>query len=71
MALFRYGMRMRPPGPGAQPKNGLVRVYNEIHGIFWGILDYDRRLSVAEQEQYSMMPLGVHEDDVNDEEDYL
>lgn len=58
MAKFVYKMLERPPGPGAQPREGLidVRFCDGSYPYVWGFAVYNRELTKEEQELYSMVP---------------
>lgn len=59
MHIYRYATLMRPPGPGAVPRRGLVST-NEQHlitpiGHFaWGVADYNRELNQVEVDAYEL-----------------
>jgi hypothetical protein len=59
MHIYRYGTLMRPPGPGAIPRKGLVST-NGQHlttptGHFaWGVADYNRELNQEEVDAYEL-----------------
>lgn len=65
MTVKRYYYRLRPPGPGCQPKAGLVAVtafgtcrYIESVGCkAWGVCEYDRELSNEEIEAFELVPV--------------
>lgn len=69
MTVYRYGLRMRPPMPGAIPKYGLVACH-DIEGMspsghyIYGLVDYKDRLTVGEVEAYELKYMGkVEEED--------
>jgi hypothetical protein len=53
-----YAPRLRPPGPGAIPKDGLVEVRE---GGTHGIVVYSRALSEKELGEYELNPIGFEE----------
>ena len=59
MHIFRYGTLMRPPGPGAVPRKGLMQTigkhFNAPTGHFcWGLAEYDRALTDEEINEYEL-----------------
>lgn len=61
--ICAYGMKLRPPGPGAQPKEGLLKAM-EFGGRYHGLLTYDRQLAAEEEYQYDLeFILGVDPQD--------
>jgi len=59
MLHARYATLLRPPGPGAVPKDGIIEMgFNEgtapsgHHA--WGWVDYNRYLTDRELEDYDM-----------------
>ena len=66
---YVYVMRMRPPGPGCQPKDGLIETSSlpiPFHGIpSWGTARYNRALTEEEEKNFEMEYLGVFEDKEN------
>lgn len=68
MRIYIYGLRMRPPGIGCQPKGGLTKfgdfdrrvVYEEFGGYpCWGWAAYTRELSDREVESYELAPVTL------------
>lgn len=62
MAKHRYACILRPPGPGAVPRDGLVNSACEsgtaMTGHFtWGWVEYSRRLTEQEERIYDLMYL--------------
>ncbi len=57
--IVRYAFLMRPPMPGAMPREGLLEC-KEIRGTApsghhaWGWADYDRQLSPEEIQNYEL-----------------
>lgn len=66
MKLYVYILRLRPPGPGCQPMEGLVKVSTEpipFHGRqSWGTASYNRPLTKEEEQHYDMEYLGTIEE---------
>jgi hypothetical protein len=59
MHIYRYGTIMRPPGPGAVPRRGLIEThgghFNAPSGHFcWGLAEYDRPLTDEEVSAYEL-----------------
>ena len=58
-AYYSYALLMRPPAPGALPKEGLIHV-SYLQGktasghYYWGSAEYNRRLTEEELKQYDM-----------------
>lgn len=65
--LYRYACLMRPPGPGAVPRDGLVEcgyeqdVDPDTGQDYWGWCDYDRPLTKKEISSYELCYLGYSE----------
>lgn len=59
MIIARYALLMRPPMPGAVPRNGLIEC-QEIRGVTpsgraaWGWAEYNRLLSDQEIASYEL-----------------
>ena len=57
---YRYGFLLRPPGPGCQPRDGLVstKCIDGIHILYnhrlWGWAVYDRMLTEEEVFHYDL-----------------
>jgi hypothetical protein len=55
---YSYWMQLRPPGPGAQPMDGMIQCnnreiwYNGSH--YWGEVIYNRELTREEVSHYDM-----------------
>jgi len=62
MIVYRYYCRLRPPMPGAIPRDGLVRTADfdwpqSFNGVAaWGWAEYDRELSAGEVADYELSP---------------
>ena len=59
MHIYRYATLMRPPGPGAVPRKGLVSTEGQHTttptGRFaWGVADYNRELNQEEVDDYEL-----------------
>lgn len=58
MNRYYYYMRMRPPMPGAMPRDGLIEARgNEIWKggcHYWGEAVYSRKLTAEEASHYDM-----------------
>ena len=65
MPEYVYKTVLRPPGPGAVPRDGLIRAdcveswQNNRH--FWGHAVYNRRLTKEEMEHYDLILVEKHE----------
>ena len=63
---YVYIMRLRPPGPGCQPNDGLIETTDDeipFHGRkAWGTARYSRVLTDMEEEHYDMEYLGIVEE---------
>lgn len=62
MTKHRYACILRPPGPGAVPRDGLVNSACEsgvaMTGHYtWGWVEYNRRLTEQEERIYDLMYL--------------
>lgn len=84
MILYKYGMKLRPVSPGAQPKNfikfedggyHLVESGGEIESVgetalvyFHNIVYYDRQLNQWEITDFDLFPLGTEEHPSDDRE---
>lgn len=60
MENVRYICTMRPPDPGAAPRNGLTNVsfeegFTRSGRHFWGIVEYNRHLTEEETWQYDLV----------------
>ena len=68
MTVYRYGLRMRPPMPGAMPKYGLVSC-QDIECIspyghhIYGLADYKEMLMVDEVVAYDLEYMGKVEEE--------
>lgn len=57
-AKYKYGMKLRGYSIGCQPMQGLVSVYDDVHGRYHDVLEYDRILTGEEVAQYELTYLG-------------
>jgi len=66
MNKYKYAMKLRPPGPGCQPMEGLIAISTEesdIGGMHsWGKALYSRELTEEETEHYDMEWIGTYID---------
>lgn len=63
MSRYFYGMRMRPFGPGCQPKGAeLVVDFDGKAGKFWSIISYNRLLTDEEVRGYGLEMLGASDE---------
>lgn len=58
MNTYTYYCRLRPPAPGTQPKQGLIKAVDEkiTHNSreYWGYVVYDRELTDKELYAYDL-----------------
>lgn len=55
--MYRYLMKYRPPGPGAQP-NDVKEVYSFSKPVrVWGVLCYGRQLTPKEIEDFELVEI--------------
>lgn len=67
MSKYIYAMLERPPGPGAQPRDGLVEATEKAcfvpcgpeHVHVWGFATYGRELTKEECDHYQMFLSSV------------
>ena len=57
--LYEYGMRLRGFSPGAQPKEGLKYIREDVTEEYWNILTYNRALTKDEVRNYDLDFLRV------------
>ena len=55
---YIYGMRLRGFSPGCQPKEGFVKRRDDISGLYYDVLVYDRKLTKKELDDYELDYLG-------------
>jgi len=54
---YKYGLKFRPPGPGAVPKGFIL--YEEKHPDFrWGVLHYPEKLPEEVANDYELTFIG-------------
>ena len=62
MGEYRYLAKMRPPGPGAVPRDGLVEANCNERWTggrhYWGTVSYSRKLSREEIDAYELEYIG-------------
>lgn len=58
---YQYGMIFRGYSIGCQPKQGLIKVSEDIHNVFHDILIYNRKLTDEEIKEYELEFIGSHE----------
>lgn len=66
MSEYVYAMLVRSPGPGAQPRDGLVETEEKECFIpvpggqshVWGFASYNRKLTDEETDHYRMFLFG-------------
>ena len=56
--MYKYGMRLRPFSLGCQPKEGLDSVDEDMSGMYYNILYYNRKLEDKELREYELDYLG-------------
>ena len=72
MHIYRYGTLMRPPGPGAVPRRGLIQTigkhFDAPSGHFcWGLAEYDRPLTEEEVSGYELEYITDYDMEETDE----
>ena len=63
MKLFVYGTRLRPAGPGCQPKPfvSILKTNDKRTDGVWSEIAYDRELTDTQLEQFEMVYLRTEE----------
>lgn len=56
--IYSYGMRLRGFSIGCQPKEGFVERRDDISGLYYDVLVYDRKLTKKELDDYELDYLG-------------
>lgn len=56
--VYTYGMRLRGFSPGCQPKEGFVERRDDISGLYYDVLVYDRKLTKKELDDYELDYIG-------------
>ena len=59
--VYYYGMRLRPYGPGCQPK-GAIGVADDPSGKYWNIICYDKQLTEELAEAYDLEQIIIHDE---------
>jgi len=59
---YTYGMRLRPFGPGCQPKEGFLE-WKDGTGRYWSFVTYNRPLTENETFVYSMDLIELKEEE--------
>lgn len=54
--MYKYGMRLRPAMPGAQPRD--FEKFDESDKRYWNVLYYKRQLTQEEMKAYDLDYLG-------------
>lgn len=66
--MYFYGMRLRPAGPGCQPKEGFEGIKDpsivDRHCKYWDIIQYSRELTESERTCYDLDYVGMEIYDV-------
>lgn len=52
--VYRYGYRLRPPGIGCQPQGFTHCEKCEYEAKYWGIVEYERKLTREEIEEFEL-----------------
>jgi len=58
MKTYTYGMRLRGFSIGCQPKEGFVERRDDISGLYYDVLVYNRKLTNKELDDYELDYLG-------------
>ena len=58
MKTYTYGMRLRGFSLGCQPKEGFVKRRDDISGLYYDVLVYNRKLTSKELNDYELDFLG-------------
>ena len=56
--IYIYGMRLRGFSLGCQPKEGFVERRDDISGLYYDVLVYNRKLTSKELNDYELDFLG-------------
>lgn len=51
--IYRYGYKLRPPGPGCQPK-GFTECMEYEDDNYWGFVEYEKELTEKEVKEYDL-----------------
>lgn len=57
-AVYTYGMRLRGFSIGCQPKDGFIERRDDMSGLYYDVLVYDRKLSQQELLNYELDYIG-------------
>ena len=58
MKTYTYGMRLRGFSIGCQPKDGFVERRDDITGLYYDVIVYERKLTSKELDDYELDYLG-------------
>lgn len=58
MKTYTYGMKLRGFSIGCQPKEGFVKRRDDISGLYYDVLVYNRKLTSKELNDYELDFLG-------------
>lgn len=58
MNTYTYGMRLRGFSIGCQPKEGFVERRDDISGLYYDVIVYERKLTKKELDDYELDYLG-------------
>jgi hypothetical protein len=58
MKTYTYGMRLRGFSIGCQPKEGFVERRDDISGLYYDVIVYNRKLTNKELDDYELDYLG-------------
>jgi len=58
MKTYIYGMRLRGFSIGCQPKEGFVERRDDISGLYYDVIVYNRKLTNKELDDYELDYLG-------------
>ena len=56
--IYLYGMRLRGFSIGCQPKEGFVERRDDITGLYYDVIVYERKLTKKELDDYELDYLG-------------
>ena len=58
MKTYTYGMKLRGFSIGCQPKEGFVERRDDISGLYYDVIVYNRKLTSKELDDYELDYLG-------------
>ena len=58
MKTYTYGMKLRGFSIGCQPKEGFVERRDDISGLYYDVIVYERKLTKKELDDYELDYLG-------------